>query len=167
MSDNATTPGEGSENGLDSQAPRVQVVGQYIKDMSFENPSAPGNLTARPQIELSVDLQARQLEREHYEVELKLRVSAKVEDKPAFLLELVYAGLFHLQNVPDEIRQQVLLIEAPHILFPFARRIVADMVRDGGMPPLMIEPIDFAALFRAKALEMQQMRTGDSGRLDA
>jgi len=167
MSDDAATPGEGSENGLDAKAPRVQVVGQYIKDLSFENPSAPANLTARPQIELGVDLQARQLEREHYEVELKLRVSAKVEDKPAFLLELAYAGLFHLQNIPDEIRQQVLLIEAPHILFPFARRIVADMVRDGGMPPLMIEPIDFAALFRAKALEMQQMRTGDSGRLDA
>ena len=167
MSDDATTPAEGSENGLDAQAPRVQVIGQYIKDMSFENPSAPGNLTARPQIELSVDLQARQLEREHYEVELKLRVSARVEDKPAFLLELVYAGLFHLQNIPDEVRQQVLLIEAPHILFPFARRIVADIVRDGGMPPLMIEPIDFAALYRAKAMEMQQMRGGDSGRLDA
>ena len=76
MSDDATTPAEGSENGLDANAPRVQVVGQYIKDMSFENPSAPSNLTARPQIELSVDLQARQLEREHFEVELKLRVSA-------------------------------------------------------------------------------------------
>ena len=150
----------GSENGVDTQVPRVQVVGQYIKDLSFENPSAPGNLTGRPQIELAVDLQARQLEREHYEVELKLRISATNENKPAFLLELVYAGLFHLQNIPDEVRNQVLLIEGPQILFPFARRIVADIVRDGGMPPLMIEPIDFAALFRAKAMEMQQMRAG-------
>lgn len=150
----------GSENGADTQVPRIQVVGQYIKDLSFENPSAPGNLTGRPQIELGVDLQARQVEREHYEVELKLRVSATNEDKPAFLLELVYAGLFHLQNIPDEVRNQVLLIDAPQILFPFARRIVADIVRDGGMPPLMIEPIDFASLFRAKAMEMQQMRTG-------
>ena len=150
----------GSENGMDTQTPRVQVVGQYVKDLSFENPSAPGNLTGRPQIELGVDLQARQLEREHYEVELKLRVSATTDEKPTFMLELVYAGLFHLQNIPDEVRNQVLLIEAPQILFPFARRIVADMVRDGGMPPLMIEPIDFASLFRAKAMEMQQMRAG-------
>ena len=155
--------GEGtaaSENGVDTQAPQVQVVGQYIKDLSFENPSAPANLTGRPQIELGVDLQARQLEQEHYEVELKLRVSATTDNKPAFLLELVYAGLFHLRNIPDEVRSQVLLIDGPQILFPFARRIVADVVRDGGMPPLMIEPIDFAALFRAKALEMQQMRAG-------
>jgi preprotein translocase subunit SecB len=150
----------GSENGMDTQVPRVQVVGQYIKDLSFENPSAPANLTGRPQIELGVDLQARQLERDHYEVELKLRVSATNENKPTFLLELVYAGLFHLQNIPDEVRNQVLLIDGPQILFPFARRIVSDVVRDGGMPPLMIEPIDFAALFRAKALEMQQMRAG-------
>ena len=155
--------GEGtaaSENGVDTQAPQVQVVGQYIKDLSFENPSAPANLTGRPQIELGVDLQARQLEQEHYEVELKLRVSAPPDNKPAFLLELVYAGLFHLRNIPDEVRSQVLLIDGPQILFPFARRIVADVVRDGGMPPLMIEPIDFAALFRAKAMEMQQMRAG-------
>jgi len=167
MSGEGTPPEAGGENGMDANAPRVQVIGQYIKDLSFENPSAPGNLTARPQIELGVDLQARQVEREHYEVELKLRVSAKADDKPAFLLELVYAGLFMLQNIPDEVRNQVLLIEAPHILFPFARRIVADMVRDGGMPPLMIEPIDFAALYRAKAMEMQQMRAGTPGQLDA
>ena len=167
MSGEGTAPEAGSENGMDAQTSRVQVIGQYVKDLSFENPSAPGNLTSRPQIELSVDLQARQVEREHYEVELKLRVSATCEDKPAFLLELVYAGLFHLQNIPEEVRSQVLLIEGPHILFPFARRIVADIVRDGGMPPLMIEPIDFAALYRAKASEMQQMRTGSPGQLDA
>ena len=165
MSGEGTTPAGG--NGMGAETPQVQVVGQYIKDLSFENPSAPTNLAARPQIELNVDLQARQVEREHFEVELKLRVSAKVEEKPAFLLELVYAGLFHLQNIPEEITQQVLLIEAPHILFPFARRIVADVVRDGGMPPLMIEPIDFAALYRAKAMEMQQTRMGNPGQLDA
>ncbi|MDE2135540.1 MAG: protein-export chaperone SecB [Alphaproteobacteria bacterium] len=167
MSGEGTAAEADGENGMDAQAGRVQVVGQYVKDLSFENPNAPGNLTSRPQIELNVDLQARQVEREHYEVELKLRVSAKADDKPAFLLELVYAGLFHLQNIPDEVRNQVLLIEGPHILFPFARRIVADMVRDGGMPPLMIEPIDFAALYRAKAMEMQQMRAGGPGQPDA
>ncbi len=151
-------PHEGAQNGMDQDAPRVQVVGQYIKDLSFENPGVGGSANVRPQIELNVDLQARQVQVEHFEVELKLRVSAKSEDKPLFLLELVYGGLFQLHNIPDEVRQQVLLIEAPHILFPFARRIVADIVRDGGMPPLMIEPIDFAALYRAKAAQMQQQR---------
>jgi preprotein translocase subunit SecB len=151
------------ENGMDTNPPRIQVVGQYIKDLSFENPGAPSNPASRPQIELSVDLQARQLDVQIYEVEMKLRVAATVEDKPSFLLELVYAGLFQLHNIPDEVRNQVLLIEAPHLLFPFARRIVADMVRDGGMPPLMIEPIDFAALYRAKAQELQQMRAGAQG----
>jgi preprotein translocase subunit SecB len=157
--------GNGSGNGGDTTQtgeaqPRMQVVGQYVKDLSFENPGAPAAITQRPAIELGVDLQARRMDTEHYEVELKLRVTAKAEDKPVFLLELVYGGLFRLQNIPEDVVQQVLLIDGPHMLFPFARRIVADVVRDGGMPPLMIEPIDFAGLFRAKSQQMQQMRTG-------
>jgi preprotein translocase subunit SecB len=137
---------------------RIQVVGQYVKDLSFENPGAPMNLTARPQIDLGVDLQAKRLDAERFEVELKLRVSAKAEDKHLFLLELAYGGLFIVVGAPEEILQQILLIEGPHLLFPFARRIVADAIRDGGMPPLMIEPIDFAALYRAKMSEGQQPR---------
>jgi len=146
------------QNGADAGAsPRLQVVGQYIKDLSFENPGMPQtSMAARPQIDLNVDLQAKQMDTEHYEVELKLRVSAQADGKPLFLLELVYAGVFQLQNVPDEMRQAALLIEAPHIIFPFARRIVADIVRDGGMPPLLVEPIDFAALYRARMNELRQ-----------
>jgi len=140
--------------------PRIQVMGQYVKDLSFENPGAPTAMAQRPAIDLGVDLQARRLEPPHFEVELKLRVTAKAEEKPVFLLELVYGGLFLVQNIPDDVIQQVLLVDAPHMLFPFARRIVADVVRDGGMPPLMIEPIDFAALYRAKTQEAQQMRAG-------
>ena len=140
--------------------PRIQVMGQYVKDLSFENPGAPTAMAQRPAIDLGVDLQARRLEPPHFEVELKLRVTAKAEEKPVFLLELVYGGLFLVQNIPDDVIQQVLLVDAPHMLFPFARRIVADVVRDGGMPPLRIEPIDFAALYRAKTQEMQQMRAG-------
>ena len=139
-------------NGNDTSPtlPNLQVVGQYIKDLSFENPGAPTGLTARPQIEFGVDLQARRGDAEHYEVELKLRVNARSEDRSLFLLELAYAGLFRLVGIPEDAIQQVLLIQAPYILFPFARRIVADVVRDGGMPPLMIEPIDFMALYQAK-----------------
>ena len=139
--------------------PNLQVVGQYIKDLSFENPGAPQGLTQRPQIEFGIDVQAKRGDAQHFEVELKLRVHAKGEDRQLFLLELAYAGLFRLQNVPEEAVQPVLLIQAPHMLFPFARRIIADVVRDGGMPPLMIEPIDFVALYQAKmnqAMTQQQ-----------
>ena len=138
-------PGEGAPS-----APNFQVVGQYIKDLSFENPGAPAGLTQRPQIEFGIDVQARRGDDAHFEVELKLRVHAKGDDRQLFLLELAYAGLFRLQNIPEEAMQPILLIQAPHMLFPFARRIIADVVRDGGMPPLMIEPIDFMALYQAR-----------------
>jgi preprotein translocase subunit SecB len=149
MSDAGVTNGSDTMN-IGGEGPRVQIIGQYVKDLSFENPGAPMTLTVRPAIDLGVDLQARRLDPERYEVELKLRVSAKSDDKAVFLLELVYGGLFFIQSAPEELLQPILLIEGPHLLFPFARRIVADVIRDGGMPPLMIEPIDFAALYRAK-----------------
>lgn len=158
MSDAGVTNGSDAMN-IGGEGPRVQIVGQYVKDLSFENPGAPMTLTVRPQIDLGVDLQARRLDPERYEVELKLRVSAKSDEKPVFLLELVYGGLFFIQSAPEELLQPILLIEGPHLLFPFARRIVADVIRDGGMPPLMIEPIDFAALYRAKTGQGQPVPT--------
>jgi preprotein translocase subunit SecB len=146
------------DNGA-SGAPRIQIVSQYIKDLSFENPGAPQALTARPNIELGVDLSARRMDGPLFEVELKLRVDAKTADgKAVFMLELAYAGLLQIVNIPDDVLQQVLLIEGPHLLFPYVRRIISDCVRDGGMPPLMIEPIDFASLYRAKAEQLQQQR---------
>jgi len=137
-------------NGAAAAQPVVQVLAQYIKDLSFENPGAPQGLTQNPQIEFGVDLQARQSDGANYEVELKLRIHATVAEKQLFLLELSYAGLFRLENIPEDALQPLLMIQAPHMLFPFARRIVADVVRDGGMPPLMVEPIDFAALYQAR-----------------
>ena len=132
--------------------PNLQVVGQYIKDLSFENPNVATTINDRPQIELAVDLNATRLaEKDMFEVELKIRVDAKSDGKALFLLEVAYAGAFRLTNVTDTGTQQmILLIQAPHMLFPFVRRIVADVVRDGGMPPLMIEPIDFMALYQAR-----------------
>ena len=137
--------------------PNLQVVGQYIKDLSFENPGVSSAISDRPQIELAVDLNAaRMAEKDMFEVELKIRVDAKSEGRPLFLLEVAYAGAFRLTNVPDTGTQQmILLIQAPHMLFPFVRRIVADVVRDGGMPPLMIEPIDFMALYQARVAQAQ------------
>ena len=135
--------------------PNLQVAAQYIKDLSFENPGATANLTDRPQIELAVDLNATRLaDKDMFEVELKIRVDAKNEGRPLFLLEVAYGGIFRLTNVPDVATQQmILLIQAPHMLFPFVRRIVSDVVRDGGMPPLMIEPIDFMALYQARVAQ--------------
>ena len=158
----ATGAPPNGDNGAGG-APRIQVIAQYVKDLSFENPGAPSSVTARPQIDLGVDLQARRLENQLFEVELKLRVNAKSQDdKPVFLLELAYAGLLQIVNVPEDVLQQVLLIEGPHLLFPYARRIISDAVRDGGMPPLMIEPIDFAGLFRSRMEQMGQVRGGGS-----
>jgi preprotein translocase subunit SecB len=149
-------PGEpgaasGDANPQDS-GPSLQVLAQYIRDLSFENPGI-GTAFSQPRIDLNVDLQARRTENGQYEVTLKLRVNATQDTRTLFLLELAYAGAFALRGVPEESVQPVLLIECPRLLFPFARRIVGDVVRDGGMPPLMIEPIDFAALYRAKMVE--------------
>ena len=142
--------------------PNLQVVGQYIKDLSFENPGISTSISDRPQIELAVDLNAARLaDKDMFEVELKIRVDAKSEGRPLFLLEVAYAGAFRLTNVPDTGTQQmILLIQAPHMLFPFVRRIVADVVRDGGMPPLMIEPIDFMALYQARVAQAQGQFAG-------
>jgi len=142
-------------NSAPPGVPNLQVVGQYIKDLSFENPGATANIVDRPQIELAVDLNAaRMADKDMFEVELKIRVDAKNDGKALFLLEVAYAGVFRLTNVPDTATQQmILLIQAPHMLFPFVRRIVSDVVRDGGMPPLMIEPIDFMALYQARVAQ--------------
>jgi len=160
--DSSDNNGAGNGNGAAERVPapegtqgaRLQVVGQYVKDLSFENPGAGmSDIKSRPQIDLGVDLQAGRVEGDRFEVELKLRVSAKADERAIFLLELIYCGVFMVENVPEEVLQQVLLIEGPHLLFPFARRVVADVIRDGGMPPLMIEPIDFGALYQAKQAE--------------
>jgi preprotein translocase subunit SecB len=151
------TVGNGAPN-----MPTFAVVAQYIKDLSFENPGAPNALTQRPQIEFGIDMQARRGDAEHFEVEMRLRVNATNEGKPMFLIELTYAGLFRLQNIPEEAVQQILMIQAPHTLFPFARRIIADVARDGGMPPLMIEPIDFVALYQARQAQGGQPPIGSA-----
>jgi len=162
---NAGAPGDGGAQEGQMAMPSIQIAAQYIKDLSFENPSMGINVR-QPQIEFSVDLQARKMQDSGpYEVIMKLRVTANQEDKTIFLLELAYGGIFVLERVPDEAIQPILLIECPRMMFPFVRRIVADLVSDGGLPPLMIEPIDFAQLYRnrlaraAAEQQGQQIRT--------
>jgi preprotein translocase subunit SecB len=147
-------------SGGGENKPNLQIVGQYIKDLSFENPGAPAGFTGNPDMDLGVDLQARPVGSDHYEVVLHMRVKASTENRTLFMMELAYAALVRLTNMPEDAVQQVLLIQAPHLIFPFARRIIADTVRDGGMPPLVIEPIDFVGLYQTKMAQAAQPPAG-------
>jgi preprotein translocase subunit SecB len=143
------------------QTPRLTIVSQYVRDLSFENPRAPLSLQpsqVRPEIQIRVDVRAQHLEAERYEVSLQLHVEAKAGADIAFMVELAYGGVFGLLNVPQDSLQPLLLIECPRLLFPFARRVVADATRDGGFPPLLIEPIDFVSLYRARQQQAQAAR---------
>ena len=137
----------------DRAAPPIQVNAQYVKDFSFEVPSAPAIFLdlqkGAPDIGVKVDINAEPLGEGIFEVSLHLNIDANVNGKVAFILELVYGGVFSI-NVPGEHVQPVLLIECPRLLFPFARNIIADITRDGGFPPMLLQPIDFVALFRAR-----------------
>lgn len=137
--------------------PQLQVNMQYIKDLSFEIPGAPHSFIEmqgkNPEIPIHVDVNVTNVSANAYEVVLHLKVEALLDGKALFILELAYAGVFTL-NLPEEQIHPVLLIECPRLLFPFARNIVADMTRDGGLPPLLLQPLDFVQLYRARVEEM-------------
>jgi preprotein translocase subunit SecB len=133
-----------------TNAPSFSVKGQYIKDLSFENPHAPQSLTvtnAPPSIDVSVDLKAQKLQEDFYEMTMLISVRASSEGSTLFLVELAYAGLFQVSNVPPERIEPLIMVDCPFVLFPFARRVIADITRDGGFPPLMLDPIDFHSLY--------------------
>ena len=133
-----------------------RILGQYLKDLSFENPNAPASLNPEgegPNIEISVNVNANILAENTYEVELALQAKAMNGDQAVFATELLYAGVFQVENFPEENLQPLILIECPRLLFPFARQILASATRDGGFPPLLLEPIDFAALYQQKMAE--------------
>lgn len=134
-----------------AQSMPITIQAQYIKDFSFENPNAPQSLlptAEQPQLDVRIDVQTRSGPEDSYEVVLHIKAEAKVAGNTAFVVELAYAGLAVLKGLPKEAIQPVLLIEVPRLLFPFARNIIADATRDGGFAPLMINPIDFADMFR-------------------
>ena len=159
-----------AENDLETDAgqadegPIMSVITQYIKDISFENPNAPASLNPelpQPTVELGINVQARSLNEENYEIELRIQTTAKHEDETAFIVELVYGGLFLIKNFPPEALEMMCMIECPRLLFPFARRIISDVTRDGGFSPLQLDPIDFAGLFQAH--KMQEVEETTSG----
>ena len=148
----------GAAAGEAQAAPSLNVLAQYIKDLSFENPKAPMSLRPRekaPEISVNINVNANPLSETDFEVELKLEATAKAEEEAMFAAELVYAGVFRLNNMPEEAKAPAVLIECPRLLFPFARQVLADATRQGGFPPLLLDPVDFAALYQQRAAEEQ------------
>ena len=157
----SSAPAPQAEAGAGAQPQAsMRILGQYLKDLSFENPNAPQTLgpqQTQPDINISVNVNARNLAPTDYEVELHLNAKASLQDKVIFAAELVYAGTFRMENFPAQLLHPAVLIECPRILFPFARQILADATRNGGFPPLMLDPIDFAAMYQKR---LQQQAAG-------
>ena len=165
MADDAAVPDfidTNAGNG-DDGLPQVGILAQYVKDLSFENPNAPAvyQWQGQPQMDVQVNIGVSGVGQDVHEVVLKIEVEAKGDQGVAFRVETLYAGLFALRNIPEEQLQPFLLAEAPRLLFPFARRIIADTVVDGGFPPLLLDPIDFAGLYMQSAAQQQAEATGN------
>jgi preprotein translocase subunit SecB len=152
-------------NGEDTQ-PQVGVLSQYVKDLSFENPNAPAvyQWQSQPAIGVDFNIGAAKLNDEIHEVALRIEVKATADGQTAFAVDLLYAGLVGMRNIPEDQVQPFLLAEAPRLLFPFARAIVSQTVQDGGFPPLLLDPIDFHTLFLQRAAqELGQSGGGEAG----
>ena len=162
--DGIITGTEPLPNGADT-TPAAGLISQYVKDLSFENPNAPAifQVQAAPQIDVQFNIGTAQVGEEVHEVVLRVEVRAETEGQVAFIVELTYAGIFGLRNIPEEHVQPFLLAEAPRLLFPFARRVLADAVRDGGFQPLLLEPIDFAAIYMQQSEARDQAAAGEIG----
>ena len=163
MSDTSAPAGPGSAQPPQQPSgsgPQLRALSQYVKDLSFEN---PGNRSSdgRPNIDLGIDVSAMPHEQGNgiYEISLKLNAKAHTEDTTLFLIELDYGGLFQCVDMTEEETEASLLIECPRLLFPFARRLIADVTREGGFPPLLIDPVDFVQLYRQQKQQQAQGAT--------
>jgi preprotein translocase subunit SecB len=147
-------------NGGQAQekAPQLNVLAQYIKDLSFENPNAPRSLQATqqpPEIKVQINVAANPLAETDFEVVLTIEGKAEAGTSVLFSFDLTFAGVFRIQNVPQESIHPVLMIECPRLLFPFSRQIIAEAVRNGGFPPLLLDPVDFVGLYRQRMAASQ------------
>ena len=153
-----TTNGGPTPAAAQDLQPQLTVVSQYIKDFSFENPNAQKSLAGRqeqPQIGIQINVGANPLSENDIEVVIKLDGKAEAGATLLFRFELEFAGVFRIRNVPQESMNPVVLIECPRLLFPFAREIIATAVRNGGFPPLLLDPVDFVGLYRQKMAQQQ------------
>ena len=145
--------GQGASQAGEQTGPSLNVLAQYVKDFSFENPNSPNSLRPReasPDINIGINVSANALSQSDYEIVLKLEAKAVAGAEVIFNAELAYAGIFRVQNLPEEALRPTLMIECPRLLFPFARQIIADATRNGCFPPLMIDPVDFTRLYQSK-----------------
>ena len=148
----------GEEPQAQQKAPQLNVLAQYIKDFSFENPNAPRSLSTQtqPSINIQINVGIGQLAETDYEVSLKLEGKAEAAGTVLFAFDLTFSGVFRIQNVPQESVHPLVMIECPRLLFPFAREIIASAVRGGGFPPLLLDPVDFVALYQQRLAQAQQ-----------
>ena len=151
-------PGAGAPQTSGEQLPQINVLAQYVKDLSFENPNAPRSLqpSQQPSINLQINVNSKSLSDTDFEIELMVEGKADAAGTVLFTFELVYAGIFRMTGVPQDAVQAIVMIECPRLLFPYAREIVSSAVRNGGFPPLMIDPVDFVSLYRQKMAQTQQ-----------
>lgn len=158
MAEDEGNPGNGEQatNGADMQ-PQVGILTQYVKDLSFENPNAPAvyQWQGQPQIDVQLNIGSQPVADDVHEVTIRFEITAKSGEGTAFKAELLYGGLFMVKNVPEDQVHPFLLIEAPRLIFPFARRVIADTVQDGGFPPLMLDPVDFGAIYLQRAAQIE------------
>ena len=157
------TTGATTANGADNM-PMANLISQYVKDLSFENPNSPHVYQREnaPQIDVQFNIGVNQVGDDVHEVLLKIEARAEHDGQVTFLVDLTYAGLFQLRNLPQEHLQPFLLGEAPRLLFPFARRVLADAVRDGGFAPLLLDPLDFNAMYQQQLQQHQAATQGDA-----
>ena len=159
----SAVPGNGS--GEPNAAPHAATLAQYIKDLSVESPSAPQvfQWQEQPRLDVQFNINVNRIADEVHEVVIKIEVSARSDQGVHFMVDLSYGGLFALRNVPDEALPPFLLVEAPRLLFPFARQIVADATQQTGFPPLLLDPIDFAGAYMSQVEAQQGALNGDGG----
>jgi len=153
-----TTTNGGSHQPQAQVAPQLNVLAQYIKDFSFENPNAPRSLNPgqkQPEISIQINVNATPMSETDVEIVLKLEGRAQGPEGLLFGFDLAFGGVFRIQNVPKESLHPVMMIECPRLLFPFAREIIANAVRNGGFPPLLLDPVDFVGLYRQKIADTQ------------
>ncbi|WP_300974060.1 protein-export chaperone SecB [Sphingomonas sp. LHG3406-1] len=162
-SDPVSAGANGATDSSNPEAPQVAALAQYVKDLSVENPSSPQvyQWNEQPQLDVQFNISVNKIADDVHEVVLKIDASARSASGVQFVLDLSYAGIFGLRNLPEEALPAFLLVEAPRLLFPFARQVVASSVQDAGFPPLMLDPIDFAGIYMSQIEQQAQAEGGE------
>jgi preprotein translocase subunit SecB len=157
------TPGGAAPQPNPANLPTLNIIGQYIKDLSFENPRAPQSIlggTGQPKFNVSINVGFNKQSDDVYSIELTFNAKAERESGVLFSVELIYGGLFRLKNWPEAQLPPMLMIECPRILFPFARQVLANVTQAGGFPPLLMDPVDFTQIYRQQMAQMQAQQPG-------